>query len=363
MNRASRIAGAAGMMLTLGCTLRIGELGVHVEETGAEDTDAEDTGANADGGGHSSGSVSASVSTTSTTTVTTVTTSSTTSDGDGTYGDPESVSSTTAVRFDIGDKFDVAVTSGVGDTTGYDGCGPSRESSSDSPRFDVGSGYSPPCDVWQQDCSVGDKCMPVDTDLDGYPDDNQCVPIEANPKDVGEPCTQSHGGRFDDCREGAECMALTQPCGEPSEGTCVALCQGSPSAPECGAGEVCALWNSGTEPWCTDRCDILVQDCPEDWMCSVLSTNGPGCALDESGPSGEKNDPCACDPGCCDPGFLCLDASMLALCNDTSCCTEYCDVIASDCLGAAEGEECVPALELFGFDAGLEDVGVCMLRP
>jgi len=223
------------------------------------------------------------------------------------------------------------------------------------------------CNVWMQDCMGEDqKCMPIDTSMpqDGFPDANLCVPIDANPKEVGEPCTQTDGGRLDNCRKGAQCM--TPGSIMSTEGICVALCSGSPMEPVCEDGTNCTVWNGGMEPWCAESCDLLAQDCSTSgWMCSLASLDGGGCVWDESGPMGAVNDPCSCEPGCCDPGLYCvLNPSLLANCEAAGCCTEYCDVQDPVCSGAADNEECVPASDLVaGVGPALENVGICIIPP
>jgi len=225
---------------------------------------------------------------------------------------------------------------------------------------------APVCDIWAQDCQGTDqKCNPVDTDFDGFPDSTRCVQLSPNPKEVGEPCTQADGGLIDDCRKGSECMIATVTTPEPVEGICVALCEGTPSAPTCSGGDTtCVVWNAGNEPWCIQSCDILAQDCPhESWMCFFATVEaGGGCVVDDPGPGGALNDPCGGCGTCCNRGLFCAGAGALAGCETDSCCTEYCDVNAPVCSGEAQGEVCVPASQFLPPAPGTEDVGVCILQ-
>jgi len=264
-------------------------------------------------------------------------------------GDPSGDSTTTTMASDA---------TAPGDSTTLD---EGESTSADTMVVDMGTPPPPMCDVWMQDCEDGQKCMPVDMNVDGYNDANQCVPVDANPKEVGESCSQADGGLIDNCRKGAQCMTELS-MGEAIEGICVALCGGTPSAPTCDDGKSCAIWQGGIEPWCVEKCDILAQDCTTPgWMCSYAAMDSAGCVVDMSGPTGAKNDPCACDPGCCDPGLFCFPAGQLAMCDSASCCTEYCDVKAPDCSGAGGGEECVPSGNIIGPVPGLEDVGICII--
>ncbi len=224
------------------------------------------------------------------------------------------------------------------------------------------------CDVWAQDCVEDQKCQPVDTNLDGFTDADYCVPLDANPREVGESCAWAEGGRVDNCRKGAECMTVGNTTGDAIEGTCVALCTGSPSDPICENNQNCTIWNRGAEPWCTEPCDLLVQDCQATgWMCAFASlAAGGGCVPDKSGPDGARGDPCAYEPGPCDPGLTCITAGLVAGCstNNTGCCTTYCDINAPNtCDGADSGEECIAAEEFVGLTPGLEHLGICVLPP
>ncbi len=253
--------------------------------------------------------------------------------------------------------------SSSGDTSSAEGESSRTESSGGTadPTSGTGGPEVPMCDVWMQDCPEDQKCMPVDMDLNGFNDANHCVPLDANPKEVGEVCLQADGGLVDNCRKGAQCMTNIS-MGESVDGLCVALCGGTSSAPTCEDGKTCAIWQQGIEPWCMEKCDILTQDCTTPgWMCSYATADSAGCVVDHSGPNGVKNDPCACDPGCCDPGLICILGDVLAACDSSACCTEYCDVTAPMCSGAGVGEECVPSGDIIGPVPGLEDVGVCII--
>ena len=287
--------------------------------------------------------------------------------------DGESSESDTGTTVDGGTTVEMSTTLDSSDMTSS-GESESSTGGSESTSESTGDPMSGMCNIWMDDCSEGQKCAPVDTamPLDGFANSTECVPVDANPKEVGEPCTKSDGGRIDNCRRGAECKVRYYDMVETGtgEGLCVALCEGSPMDARCDDGRVCGIWNGGSEPWCIEQCNILAQDCTADgWMCSYagLAAESAGCVLDESGPTGAYADPCACEPGCCDEGLICILGNALANCPEpgaVGCCTEYCDVNAENtCSGMPEGEECVSSTELIGAVPGLEEVGICILPP
>ncbi|MEM6995294.1 MAG: hypothetical protein AAF721_32595, partial [Myxococcota bacterium] len=147
-------------------------------------------------------------------------------------------------------------------TTGDPSTGSSGfvESSSDtSPLLDVGVPIV--CDLFAQNCPVGEKCMPFDEDLSGTWNATGCFPIDDNPDQVGDECDVTGSGvsGVDTCDGGAMCfdvdaMTLT--------GTCVEMCGGSLANPICTDPDTsCAIANDGFIILCLATCDPLMQDC------------------------------------------------------------------------------------------------------
>ncbi|MCX4241697.1 hypothetical protein [Paraliomyxa miuraensis] len=221
------------------------------------------------------------------------------------------------------------------------------------------------CDVFAQDCPVGEKCMPWANDGGNSWNATTCSPVMRNPGQVGDPCTVQGNGvsGIDDCDLGAMCYNVSF---ETNMGTCFELCHGSPEVPECDDG-LCAVYNDGNLPLCLTDCDPLLQDCPGQQLCLASpSVNGFVCILDAlPAAMGDYGAPCTYVNDC-DPGYFCAIPDIVFGCgNPTGCCAEFCDISAADpssqCTGQANGEECLP---WYGMDTpppGYEDVGFCGL--
>jgi len=220
------------------------------------------------------------------------------------------------------------------------------------------------CDVFAQDCPVGEKCMPWANDGGDMWNATRCSPVVPDPGDPGEPCLVegSSVSGIDSCDLGSMCWGVDD---ETLTGTCVAMCTGTIEAPICEEeGTVCAISNGEVLAVCLLACDPLAQDCPvgegcypvqDEWVCSPDGSEGSGYGA-----------PCEFINACV-PGLVCLDSSMVppgeACEGAAGCCTEICDVAdpAGDmqCTGAPGGQVCEPWYDDGRAPAGLEDVGVC----
>lgn len=220
------------------------------------------------------------------------------------------------------------------------------------------------CDVWTQDCPEGKKCMPWAND--GGPAWNalHCTPLDPHPAQLGEPCRVVDSGvsGIDNCDVASMCWDVD---GETLEGTCVALCIGSPAKPICeDPATACFRTASDVLNLCVSRCDPIVQDCDPGLACSVID-GATLCMPDASGLLGAYGD--ACVFGGCDPGLECARAERVPGCTSEGCCTSYCDLTdpnaSARCEGAAEGQACVPRFTDADVRPGFEHVGICSLVP
>ncbi|MBC8070012.1 MAG: ribulose phosphate epimerase [Deltaproteobacteria bacterium] len=220
------------------------------------------------------------------------------------------------------------------------------------------------CDIWAQDCPVGEKCMPWANDGGNAWNATRCAPVESNPGQVGDECTVEGSGvsGIDTCDLSQMCYYVDP---DTNLGICVGFCQGSSASPVCDPGYVCTINNDGVLILCRPECDPLLQDCMEAVSClPAAGSDQFTCIVDASGEEGAAGDACEF-VNACDPGLFCGDATAVPDCAGASgCCTEFCDL--ADPGGAAQcslggGQECVPWFEEGNAPPGLEDVGACAL--
>ncbi len=224
-----------------------------------------------------------------------------------------------------------------------------------------GGGVSVECDIWAQDCGDGEKCAAWANDGGSAWNATHCVPVAPDPAGIGEPCGVEGTGvsGIDDCDAGAMCWDVD---GETNQGTCVALCEGSPEASTCApAGTACSIANQGVLILCLPLCNPLADECGDGQGCYGVGEVFQ-CAPDASGADqGGPGDPCEFI-NACDDGSGCVNAALVPCpAGSGGCCSSFCDVDgdASECLG---GQECVPWYEMGEEpDMCLEGVGVCSL--
>jgi len=233
------------------------------------------------------------------------------------------------------------------------------------PEPDVAAPVSE-CDIFQQDCPRGEKCMLWASDGGHDWNASKCVPIAEDPAGADEPCHVEGWptSGLDDCALGMMCWDVDP---DTLQGTCVPFCVESKNAfvcedPQrhCFIGSVLAL--------CLRACDPLGRDC-EGSLC-IPQADLWICAPDASGDMGAYGDPCEFI-NVCDPGLVCLDESSqppgLPCEGSLGCCTELCDITdplgSLQCTGVAQGQQCVPWYEEGNAPAGLEHVGACALPP
>lgn len=216
------------------------------------------------------------------------------------------------------------------------------------------------CDLFEQSCPEGEKCMPWANDGGSSWNATRCVPIDANPDGLYEPCTVEGSGvsGIDSCELGAMCWNVDE---ETLVGTCVGLCTGSQNAPGCADENAqCSISGDGVLTLCLPNCDPLdAEACPPGEGCYPFY-DAFTCFLDISGPkAGGAGEPCESINGC-DPGLLCAHAGDVGACEPGAfCCTPYCDLAEPVC---PEGLSCLPYYLEGEAPAGFESVGICGLE-
>lgn len=125
------------------------------------------------------------------------------------------------------------------------------------------------CDIWEDDCSDGEKCAAWANDGGDVWNATKCVPVDQEPDTVGDPCTVegSFVSGVDSCEEGSICFDVNP---ETNEGTCVGYCGGGPDDPMCGVGE-CAMFDPLVLNVCLELCDPkTAEECLNGETCEQL---------------------------------------------------------------------------------------------
>ncbi len=261
-------------------------------------------------------------------------------------------------------------------TTGNDGStsdGSSSESSTgDAPACMVelpppaecedpgGGGAGGPgieCDIFMQDCPVGEKCMPWADDFGSSWNATRCTVLADDPVDVGGACTVEASGvsGIDDCVQGSMCWNVDT---ETLMGTCIEMCSCSAETPVCAtAGTSCVISNEDVLALCLGVCNPLDPlACADGEACYPVGA-AFHCAPDASGGDGQPQDACGFI-NVCDPGSFCANGSEVPGCVGTGCCSSFCELGDDDaCL---PGQACLP---WYGDEAApdecLGEVGAC----
>jgi hypothetical protein len=217
------------------------------------------------------------------------------------------------------------------------------------------------CDIWAQDCPDGEKCNAWANDGGNSWNATKCVPVARNPGQPGDECTVEGNGvsGLDSCDVGVMCWNVDP---RTNQGTCIALCTGSPDNPECPPGASCSITNDGSLILCLPNCDPLLQDCPEGEACYWVGETTFQCAPDASGETGVHGDPCEYI-NACDAGNQCIQAAYVENCPEGSlgCCSVHCDTSDPNVVCPGPNEECVPLFDPETAPPGLENVGLCAL--
>jgi hypothetical protein len=221
-------------------------------------------------------------------------------------------------------------------------------------------GPPPQCDNWAQDCPDGEKCAAYADNGGSSWNNLKCVPADPAGGQAGDPCTVEGSGvsGFDSCAKGSMCWDIDPDSGQ---GTCVALCGGSPDAATCADPNTsCVIANEGVLNLCLNKCDPLLQDCEGKDLCLPNPNDPDGfvCVLDASGPGGAAFDPCEY-ANACDKGLVCQAPSLAMECDPSAlgCCLPFCDLSAPECPGA--GQQCLAWYEQGTAPPGYENLGLC----
>ena len=218
------------------------------------------------------------------------------------------------------------------------------------------------CDIWAQDCPLGQKCMPWANDGGNSWNATRCSPITERPKQPGEACTVEGSGvsGIDDCDRGSLCWDVDP---ETNEGTCVAMCVGSAETPSCvDANSQCIITNEGVLILCLESCDPVVQNCVEGEACYPYEGSF-ACSPDAQN-EGWIGEPCDWFSDC-DPGLFCDDPSAFPDCpSQNGCCSKLCDLFGGAPYAyCPDGFECVAWFEPGQAPPGLDHVGYCVGVP
>lgn len=218
------------------------------------------------------------------------------------------------------------------------------------------------CDLWNDDCPRGEKCMPWANDGGNAWNSTRCSPVDEDPHEVGEPCTveESPVSGIDDCVANAMCWNVDT---ETNMGTCVGFCTGSRAQPLCPDGSSCSLTGDGVLILCIPTCNPLASDCPDGQGCYPYISGEFACFLDESQFEGWPG--AACEYiNACQPGLFCADGQLVPGCASTGCCAPYCDrsdgMADATCDAALPGTTCTAWYGIGEAPPGLENLGVCV---
>jgi len=212
------------------------------------------------------------------------------------------------------------------------------------------------CDIFAQDCGPGEKCNAWAEGGGSSWDATKCVPVDADPDGIGEPCTVEGGGvsGLDSCVKGAMCFGV----GDDNMGTCIEQCTCSLENPVCTTqNTTCSITNDGVLALCLPICDPLdVGACGVGDVC-ISSGQFFICVIDASGSEGGVGENCQFANGC-DPGNFCGNNSgVFADCDDFACCTPFCDLTAPQC---PQGTACTPWYKEGTAPKCFDDVGACI---
>lgn len=269
-----------------------------------------------------------------------------------------------------------AGTDDAGTTSSTGGGGPtsSTASSSDGQTESCGTESCEPdegaqreCEVVDQNCPPGQKCMPYASAGDLNRDSTHCVEVVADPQPPGAPCTVDDwpASGFDSCDDQSMCFNVDP---ETLAGTCAAFCDGDSWPYSCEDPLAhCLLANEKLVAVCVRDCDPLKQDCAEGQACYPTESGTYECDWDQSGSEGNYQSACTSHRDC-QAGSLCAPGMFVYGCADEACCTDFCalDQEQLDDLGCPDmdkGVECRSLHQPLGLPAPGKQHGACLRAP
>ena len=130
------------------------------------------------------------------------------------------------------------------------------------------AGSSPiECDLQQEDCPEGQKCMPWANDGSSMWNATKRVPVDPAPVPVGEACEAPGGGLtgIDNCEKHVMCFEV-----QGNTGICRAMCDSG----TCPADFNCFIGNDEVLQLCLPACDLNMPDCPPAHTCLPVLGGG-----------------------------------------------------------------------------------------
>ena len=256
----------------------------------------------------------------------------------------------------------VSPTSGGGASTDDD----VEESESESGSVLIVSpdmGATIACDIYDDECPVGEKCTPYASDGGVRPDATHCIPLAEFPGGNGASCSVQEwtASGDDDCDRELYCVVYDT---ETLDGTCTPFCSAADEGDlTCDPPATC-VGNPDIIPrLCLTDCNPLEPSCPADRGCYRVNDHFV-CLDDASGPAGAYGDPCFFTNDC-DPSMFCADPPEFFECpHPMGCCTPFCDAGDPEavCPGAPE-HMCFRLFAEGEGPIGLSDVGACLTGP
>jgi hypothetical protein len=245
---------------------------------------------------------------------------------------PSTTTTTTSAATSIATD---ASSSGIDDNG--DGCGGFYGSFC----FDMGEPVAEECSLDDQDCPVGQKCMPWANDGGDVWNATTCTPVDPFPAQLGDPC-QVEGSPvsgYDNCDIGLQCFGVDT---ATNTGYCAQIC--SIYEAQCDDAEATCMYPAqGLLGVCLSPCDPLAPQCAAHEGCYPYDEGVFGCAPDGSGAVGTYGDPCTWQTDC-QAGSTCVLGMHVPACDgvEDMCCTDLCDPTAQNtCPDAMQGQACL----------------------
>ncbi|MEX1368275.1 MAG: hypothetical protein AB1Z98_34410, partial [Nannocystaceae bacterium] len=187
--------------------------------------------------------------------------------------------------------------------TGTTGESSAETSSGEPPEFACPpEPFESQCDVVEQDCPNGFRCMPWSEELGVPPAATVCSPIVAEPAARFSPCTVDPSTCTDTCAEGDYCA----PTDGSDSGICLGLCGFDGDDANCDEGELCSTCAECSVGTCYQGCDPLMPECPGGApTCAPSVFDDAFTCLPVPEGMGGVGQQCS-DPFQCDPGLACV---------------------------------------------------------